>query len=1243
MWFGGSSAAAVTCEASNLNYGGFPAGFPAPPAAAVSLPGSAFNVSGYSAALQLSRAVTASTTSLVTNEIYASFLLQIPNLGNLDSASPIYFGGFATNSGDQSVALPSRAMKLFLKGNSATAGDSTTYAIGIQNASGSGTAAAYDAGGHAANAVLFVVVDYEFGAGGLPDVAHLWVNPAAASFGATTAPGASASFSTSGANAELDSAADFFLLSRTGSTLWGTLLLGDLRIGDTWAYATGAPEIIVPPVNQTNLIGSTAAFFAQAVAGATNVSPLVYQWQFNGTNLTDGGNISGSAGQTLSISNLTLSDAGVYSATVSNSLASVTNSAVLTVSDISVTFNPSNQAAIAGGTASFAIEATGTPPLNYQWQENGTNLSNGTAASGTIFSGVNSNILTLQNISEGDSGAVFQCVVTNDAGSVAVSADAMLTAGDPVLLSTPQPLTVNPGGTANFTVSAAGSGPFSYEWEDDGVPLMDGLSPSGAIISGSATADLQISGVGYQDAGNYSVTVFNGYNASAASPAAALAVVYTNTTTPVSYVNVQAFGATGDGVTDDTLAFDNAIAAAAKSGTNDGVYVPMGRYVISAPLTLSALEMVGRLAGGWPADGLPLPTLLIRQYTAPALSLTNGASVQGLAIDYDQQTPTTTNAPAISLQSVGVTISGVRIENPYDGISTPAGDMPGRARFSDILIVQPADMGIEISKCYDFVQFLDIEVICPGTMSAGPAFSFGRVDEGGYVGLMASNCATGLQFFTDPAGNSDGGTFTGGFSGCSMINCSTDLYAVGDHKIKMSGGNWTANNCGAVIDGTNLEFTVVGGQWQANSGQAVQAQQAANVVLDADVFCRAGPVSNTLVQAQDCAALTVKDCQFLPGSTGLELDNLNQQAIVCGNMFEDGGIINDMAGNFVAAANLTTASPPFGLEAAAGNGEITLSWNAPLGAISYNLKRATTSGGPYTTIASLSATNDTDYDVTNGTPYYYVVSAIRSGGESANSSEVSATPNPPAPAPPSDLTATASDGQVSVAWDASSGATSYNVKESLVSGGPYATVASTAAISWTNNAVTNGVTCYFVISAVNTNGESANSEEVSATPQVPLPSAPTGLAAATASGEIQLTWNVVSGATGYKLKRALANDGPYATIAETPEPGWSDAIVTNSVTYFYVVSAINVAGQSTDSAPVTVAITPAMTLVQANGSLVLSWPAWASGYSVYSTTNLSPPVTWTLLTNLPQSNNGDFYLDFSPTNESQQFYRLIEP
>ncbi|HKI12171.1 MAG TPA: glycoside hydrolase family 44 protein [Candidatus Acidoferrum sp.] len=83
---------------------------------------------------------------------------------------------------------------------------------------------------------------------------------------------------------------------------------------------------------------------------------------------------------------------------------------------------------------------------------------------------------------------------------------------------------------------------------------------------------------------------------------------------------------------------------------------------------------------------------------------------------------------------------------------------------------------------------------------------------------------------------------------------------------------------------------------------------------------------------------------------------------------------------------------PAGLQATAGNAQISLTWNASSGATSYNVKRSTTNGGPYTTVASPTTASYTNTGLTNGTPYYYVVTAVNSAGESNPSAQATATP-----------------------------------------------------------------------------------------------------------------------------------------------------------------------------------------------------------------------------------------------------------
>jgi hypothetical protein len=92
---------------------------------------------------------------------------------------------------------------------------------------------------------------------------------------------------------------------------------------------------------------------------------------------------------------------------------------------------------------------------------------------------------------------------------------------------------------------------------------------------------------------------------------------------------------------------------------------------------------------------------------------------------------------------------------------------------------------------------------------------------------------------------------------------------------------------------------------------------------------------------------------------------------------------------------------PTGLAATPSDGQLTLTWNASQSATSYNVLRSTTSGSGFVAVASsLSATTFTDTGLTDGTTYYYEVSATDSQGTSAASAQVSATPSAAPPSTP---------------------------------------------------------------------------------------------------------------------------------------------------------------------------------------------------------------------------------------------------
>ncbi len=256
-----------------------------------------------------------------------------------------------------------------------------------------------------------------------------------------------------------------------------------------------APTITAQPTNQTVNAGANVTFSVTA----SGTAPLSYQWTKNGTA------ISGATSASLTLSAVSTGDAGSYAVTVSNSAGAVTsNSVTLTVNTPAtapaITTQPQSQTVEVGANVSFTVAASGTAPLTYQWTKNGTALSGATSAT-----------LALSAVATGDAGT-YAAIVTNAAGS-ATSNGATLTVntpvpGAPTIATQPQSQSVNTGANVTFSVVAAGTGPFTYQW-----------SKNSAAISGATSASLTLNAVATTDAGSYTVTVSNSGGSVTSAPA----------------------------------------------------------------------------------------------------------------------------------------------------------------------------------------------------------------------------------------------------------------------------------------------------------------------------------------------------------------------------------------------------------------------------------------------------------------------------------------------------------------------------------------------------------------------------------------------------------------------------------------------------------------------------------------------------------------------------------------------------
>jgi uncharacterized protein (DUF1800 family) len=192
----------------------------------------------------------------------------------------------------------------------------------------------------------------------------------------------------------------------------------------------------------------------------------------------------------------------------------------------------------------------------------------------------------------------------------------------------------------------------------------------------------------------------------------------------------------------------------------------------------------------------------------------------------------------------------------------------------------------------------------------------------------------------------------------------------------------------------------------------------------------------------------------------------------------------------VLGADATAPSAPTGLMAIVGDKTVSLNWTAATGATSYNVYRGRSSGNESKTALATGLTSPAykDSSVTNGTTYFYKVTALNGTAASPQSDEVSAKPAaPPLPAAPSGLTATAGNQQVVLAWSAVSDAVSYNVYRGTSSNNESATAIATGvtAATFTDTALANGTTYFYKVASVNANGTGAKSAEASAAPTGP--------------------------------------------------------------------------------------------------------------------------------------------------------------
>ena len=291
---------------------------------------------------------------------------------------------------------------------------------------------------------------------------------------------------------------------------------------------------------------------------------------------------------------------------------------------------------------------------------------------------------------------------------------------------------------------------------------------------------------------------------------------------------------------------------------------------------------------------------------------------------------------------------------------------------------------------------------------------------------------------------------------------------------------------------------------------------------------------------------------------------------------------------------------------------VTLNWSAAAGATSYNVYLGTSAGGESASPAQsgIAGTSATINGLTAGTTYYFVVRGVNGGGAGPPSAEFSVTLQP---ATPTGLAAVAGTGQVSLSWNASTGAASYNVYQGTSAGGESATAVQTG-VTGTGTVVTglaDGTTYFFVVRARNQNGDGGLSDTSNEASATLTPPAPASLVAVAGDRQVTLNWNAANGATSYNLYQGTSAGGESATPVQTGITGTGATVtgLSRGATYFFVVRAVNGGGAgaaSNEAAATLVSDAPAGLTASAGVRQVsLSWSAvsGATSYNIYQGTS----------------------------------------
>jgi autotransporter-associated beta strand protein len=332
---------------------------------------------------------------------------------------------------------------------------------------------------------------------------------------------------------------------------------------------------------------------------------------------------------------------------------------------------------------------------------------------------------------------------------------------------------------------------------------------------------------------------------------------------------------------------------------------------------------------------------------------------------------------------------------PYTTIATYRGTY---SRFTDTAVVNGTTYYYRVAAQNQAGTGGDSDEVSatPLAVSATLPDGWARRDIGAVAEAGAANysSAGGGTLFVSGAGAGIGGTADGGGYAFATVNGDTSITA---HRIGASGAAGVNGRIGLMIRESLAPDAKAQTLFVGDVGfREARFGTRANTGGPMSFITGNGYSSNAwfrLVRSGDTfSAYQSGDgvVWHFVGSTVVAMPATVHVGIAAGS-----GRDNLLRGDFdhVSLEGALLPGPPANLVALNGHGQVSLSWNASAGATSYDLKRATTSGGPYTVIAAgLTGTGYVDTGLVDGVAYYYVLTARQGAYESVSSDEVLGTP-----------------------------------------------------------------------------------------------------------------------------------------------------------------------------------------------------------------------------------------------------------